>query len=68
MITTVLCYSATLGSSVADCGQPCKVDMGNVGLMSAFSPAPMLNPEYTVPSASTIGSLYFECPLNHSLP
>ena len=22
------------GSSVADCGQPCKVDMGNVGLLS----------------------------------
>ena len=31
MITTVLCYSATLGSSVADCGTPCRVDMGNVG-------------------------------------
>ena len=32
MITTVLCYSATSGSSVADCGKPCRVDMGNVGL------------------------------------
>ena len=31
MITTVLCYSATSGSSVADCGKPCRVDMGNVG-------------------------------------
>ena len=27
MITTVLCYSATLGSSVADYGTPCRVDM-----------------------------------------
>ena len=33
MITTVLCYSATSGSSVADCGKPCRVDMGNVGLL-----------------------------------
>ena len=33
MITTVLCYSATSGSSVADYGKPCRVDMGNVGLM-----------------------------------
>ena len=32
MITTVLCYSATSGSSVTDCGKPCWVDMGNVGL------------------------------------
>ncbi len=32
MITTVLCYSAILGSSVADYGKPCRVDMGNVGL------------------------------------
>ena len=32
MIPTVLCYSATSGSSVADCGKPCRVDMGNVGL------------------------------------
>ena len=32
MITTMLCYSATLGSSVADYGKPCRVDMGNVGL------------------------------------
>ena len=32
MITTVLCYSATSGSSVADCGKPCRLDMGNVGL------------------------------------
>ena len=31
MITTTLCYSATLGSSVADYGTPCTVDMGNVG-------------------------------------
>ena len=31
MITTVLCYSATSGSSIADCGKPCRVDMGNVG-------------------------------------
>ena len=31
MITTVLCYSATSGSSVADYGKPCRVDMGNVG-------------------------------------
>ena len=31
MITTTLCYSATLGSSVADYGKPCRVDMGNVG-------------------------------------
>ena len=32
MITTVLCYSATSGSFVADCGKPCRLDMGNVGL------------------------------------
>ena len=31
MRTTVLCYSATSGSAVADCGKPCRVDMGNVG-------------------------------------
>ena len=31
MITTVLCYSAASGSSVADCGKPCRVNMGNVG-------------------------------------
>ena len=31
MITTTLCYSATSGSSVADYGTPCTVDMGNVG-------------------------------------
>ena len=33
MITTVLCYSATSGIVVADCGKPCRVDMGNVGSM-----------------------------------
>ena len=32
MISIMLCYSATSGSSVADCGKPCRVDMGNVGL------------------------------------
>ena len=37
MITTVLCYSATSGSSVADCGKPCRVDMGNVGLEGTVS-------------------------------
>ena len=31
MRTTVLCYSATSGSPVADYGKPCRVDMGNVG-------------------------------------
>ena len=31
MITATLCYSATSGSSVADYGKPCRVDMGNVG-------------------------------------
>ena len=31
MITTTLCYSATSGSVVADCGKPCRLDMGNVG-------------------------------------
>ena len=31
MITTVLCYSATSGIAVADCGKPSRVDMGNVG-------------------------------------
>ena len=35
MITTVLCYSATSGSSVADYGKPCRVDMGNPGLDSS---------------------------------
>ena len=34
MITTVLCYSATSGSDVADYGKPCRVDMGNVGYNS----------------------------------
>ncbi len=34
MITTVLCYSATSGIAVADYGKPCRVDMGNVGLIS----------------------------------
>ena len=33
MITTVLCYSAT---PVADCGKPCRVDMGNVGQKSSY--------------------------------
>ena len=32
MIIPTLCYSATLGSSVADYGTPCRVDMGNVGV------------------------------------
>ena len=36
MITTVFCYSATLGIAVADCGKPCRVDMGNVGLEDIF--------------------------------
>ena len=31
MISTTLCYSATSGSSVADYGTSCMVDMGNVG-------------------------------------
>ena len=31
MITTVLCYSATLGANVTDYGTPFRVDMGNVG-------------------------------------
>ena len=31
MITTVLCYSATLGSHIADYGTLCRVEMGNVG-------------------------------------
>ena len=35
MITTVLCYSATLGSSVADGDKPCRVDMGNVGFITS---------------------------------
>ncbi len=35
MITTVLCYAATSGSSVADYGKPCRVDMGNVGSISS---------------------------------
>ena len=30
MISITICYSATSGSSVADCGKPCRVDMGNV--------------------------------------
>ena len=33
MITTMLCYPATSGSSVADYGTPCRVDMENVGLI-----------------------------------
>ena len=32
MITTVLCYSATLGIAVTVYDTPCRVDMGNVGL------------------------------------
>ena len=35
MITTTLCYAATLGSSVADFGTPCRVDMGYVGSISS---------------------------------
>ena len=31
IITTVLYYSPTSGIAVADCGKPCRVDMGNVG-------------------------------------
>ena len=31
MMSTTLCYSAILGSSVADYRTPCMVDMGNVG-------------------------------------
>ena len=30
MMTTVLCYSATLGANVTDYGTPFRVDMGNV--------------------------------------
>ena len=37
MITTVLCYSATSGIAVADCGKPCRVDMGNVGQRHSLS-------------------------------
>ena len=33
MITAMLCYSATSSSSVAEYGTPCRVDMGNVGLI-----------------------------------
>ena len=33
MITAMLCYSATSSSSVAEYGTPCRVDMGNVGLV-----------------------------------
>ena len=33
MISTVLCYSATSGSFVAEYGTSCRVDMGNVGLI-----------------------------------
>ena len=37
MITTVLCYSATLGIAVTVYDTPCRVDMGNVGeMVSAF--------------------------------
>ena len=32
MITTVLCYSATLGIAVTVYDTPCRVDMGNVGV------------------------------------
>ena len=31
MMSTTLCYSTTSGSSIADYGTPCRVDMGNVG-------------------------------------
>ena len=31
MTSITLCYSAISGSSVADYGQPSRVDMGNVG-------------------------------------
>ena len=31
MMTTVLCYSATLGAHITDYGTPFRVDMGNVG-------------------------------------
>ena len=34
MMTTVLCYSATLGAHITDYGTPFRVDMGNVGLAS----------------------------------
>ncbi len=37
MITAMLLYSATLGSSVADYDKPCRVDMGNVGLKVILS-------------------------------
>ena len=36
MITAMLRYSATSGSSVADYGKPCRVDMGNVGLHGSY--------------------------------
>ena len=36
MMSTTLCYSTTSGSSIADYGTPCRVDMGNVGLMEAI--------------------------------
>ena len=32
-MTTVLCYSATLGADVTLYGTPCRVDMGNVGIL-----------------------------------
>ena len=35
MMSTTLCYSTTSGSSIADYGTPCRVDMGNVGLWAA---------------------------------
>ena len=37
MITTVLCYSATLGIAVTVYDTPCRVDMGNVGYNQTVS-------------------------------
>ena len=36
MITAMIRYSATTVAYVADYGTPCKVDMGNVGLISGY--------------------------------
>ena len=47
MIIPTLCYSATLGSSVADYGKPCRVDMGNVGpIASSHLSSDLLSPTF----------------------
>ena len=59
MITTVLCYSATSGSFVADCGKPCRLDMGNVGLSVCRSAVSEAEADFEALVSEYIGQMPF---------